>query len=481
VWVERVYDIAPVVIQNLMVSFKGWQVHRVRYLTAAHKNAQKVLLSNEQRSLEELKDLQFQEFHSFVEHCYRFSPYYRHKFDLQGLLPNDIKKPEDICLIPITLKQDLRTYTEKFFTQGIRSVMIDIHTSGTTGSPLTVYFSREDIGWRHAFLERCRRWAGVRIGQRRASFTGRSIIPGQQKGPPFWRFNRPGNQLFFSSYHLSPRNLSSYLKALANFKPEIIDGYPSSIHIIAEHILRSNNVGLITPYAILVTAETLLSHQKKAIETAFQTKVYNQYASSEGAPFISECREGQLHVHLDSGLIEILRPDGEPARTGELGEMVVTSFTTHVTPLLRYAIGDVAVPEKDVANCRCGLPFPIVEAIIGRIDDILYTPDRGYVGRLDTVFKKLPNSVIEAQIIQTSPGEIILRIVPDKPRYTKEHGHLVVEEMRKRLGYGVAIRIEEVEKIPRYANGKIRSVVNMCMDMLPKYLRYSDASPELYT
>jgi phenylacetate-CoA ligase len=476
---ERIYGFSPIFVQNILVSLKGWQIHRVRYLSAAHYRMKEILLANEGRALHELKHLQFQELRSFIEDCYRLSPYYRCKFDALGLHPDDIKRSEDFSLVPVTPKQDLRAHTHEFFTQEIRRGMIDVHTSGTTGSPLTVYFSPEDIGRRYAFLERCRRWAGVHIGQRRASFTGRSIIPERQIRPPFWRYNRPGNHLLFSSYHLSTENLPAYVRALADFQPEIIDGYPSAIHVVAEHILRTDNVGLIVPRAILVSAETVLPHQRKAIETAFQTRFFNQYASSEGAPFISECKEGKLHVHLDSGVIEILKPDGAPAQPGELGEMVVTSFTTHVTPLLRYAIGDLAIPADEQTRCKCGLPFPVVEVLVGRVDDILYTPDRGYVGRLDTVFKKLPNSIVEAQIIQTSPKEVVLRLVPDRERYKKEHAELVVEEMRKRLGYVVTIQVQEVEQIPRSANGKMHPVINMCSDMLPKALRYSDSLSEL--
>ena len=429
---------------------------------------------NELCALPDVQSIQWQELHAFIKHCYTFSPYYRRRFDAQGLRPEDIKHPEHLSFVPVTPKQDLRACTEVFFTQNIRRGMVAVHTSGTTGSPLCVYFSSKDIGWRYAFLERCRQWAQVQIGQRRASFTGQSIIPEQQKAPPFWRHNRPGNQLLCSAYHLSSKNLCAYVEALADFQPEIIDGYPSAIHVVAEQLLRTGDVGLITPDAILVSAETVLPHQRRAIETAFQTKLYNQYASSEGAPFISECQEGRLHVHLDSGVIEILRPDGTPAPPGELGELVVTSFTTHVTPLLRYAIGDAAVPRDGTTPCQCGLPFPTVEAIIGRVDDFLYTPDRGYVGRLDTVFKQLPNSIIEAQIVQTSPERVVLRLVPDPERYRPEHAHLVVEEMRKRLGQVVCIQTEEVEQIPRSANGKMRPVINMCNEALPPSLRYSD-------
>ena len=207
----------------------------------------------------------------------------------------------------------------------------------------------------------------------------------------------------------------------------------------------------------------------------FLSKLYNQYASSEGAPFVSECQEGRLHIHLDSGLIEVLDPNGAPVEPGQPGQMVVTSFTSHITPLLRYAIGDMAVPAVEEGGCVCGLPFPVLDSLTGRVDDILYTPDRGYVGRLDTVFKKLPNSVVEAQIVQTAPEQIILRLVPDRERYQPEHAGLVIEEMRRRLGQVVDIQVEEVAVIPRTANGKMRPVVNLCSAQLPPPLRYSSS------
>ncbi len=473
-WSDKIYSLAPIALQNVMASVQGWKIHRIRYGCSAHWQANQILERNEKYSLDILREKQFQQFLTFLNHCYRFSPYYRRKFKKIGLRPEDIQRPDDICHIPITPKEDFRANTNDFFTHKIRHGMIAVHTSGTTGSPLTVYFSRRDIAWRFSFLERCRRWAGVRIGQRRASFTGQMIIPARQVKPPFWRFNRPGNQLLFSSYHLAPENLPAYVEALERFQPEIVDGYPSSIHILSQQIEQDGKIGMINPRAILVSAETVFPHQRAVIERAFQCKIYNQYASSEGAPFVSECREGRLHVHLDSGLIEVLRPDGSSVQVGEGGQMVVTSFDTHITPLLRYAIGDMAIPAHESSQCPCGLPFPFVEALVGRVDDVLYSPDRGYVGRLDTVFKELPNSIIEAQIIQRSPDRISLRLVPDKKRFTPEHVNMILGEMRKRLGSMVAISVEEVPFIPRMANGKMRPVINLCEKYLPEALRYSN-------
>ena len=478
-WSETLYSSLPIPLQNLATSVKGWQLHRARYRSRSFRQMALTLARNEQMTREALDKLQFSMFQEFASHCVARSPYYRNLWKAHGIQPNEIRGRDDIRRIPIAQKQDLRGRTHEFLTRPVASSMTAVHTSGTTGSPLTVYFSAEDIGMRYAFLDRCRRWAGVRIGQKRATFTGRNLIPQRQTGPPFWRHNRPGNQLLFSSYHLSPENLPAYIEALERFQPELIDGYPSAIHIVADHILHSRRTPSLRVRAILVSAETVLPHQRETIEATFRAKLYNQYASSDGAPFISECARGQLHVHLDSGLIEILDTNGDPTPPGRVGQMVVTSFTTHVVPMLRFETGDAAIPCEQSIPCPCGLLFPVVEAIVGRIDDLLYTPDRGFIGRMDTVFKGVPNTIIEAQIVQTSSDTIVLRIVADRGAYKAEHGGRVVAEMRKKLGQRITIRVEEVESLPRSANGKLRTVVNLANELLPSALRNSSGIESL--
>jgi phenylacetate-CoA ligase len=475
-WSEDIYAALPVALQSVAVSLQGARLQAVRYRSASFRQTARMLERNEQLSLAALKELQFAAFRELAKHCFAHSLFYRRLWLSRGLYPDDIRSFGDIARIPIVRKQDLRHHTEEFFTQRASRRMTTVHTSGTTGSPLTVRFSQEDIGRRYAFLERCRRWAGVRIGQKRATFTGRNLLAEGQTQPPFWRYNWPGQQLLFSSYHLASANLPAYVDALESFQPEIIDGYPSSIHAVADHILRCGRVHTIHPRAILTSAETVLPHQRQTIEAAFRAKLYDQYASSEGAPFISECRNGRMHVHVDSGLIEILNAEGEPAAPGQVGEMVVSSFTTRVVPLLRFAMGDTAIASKETDACPCGLPFPVIETIVGRMDDVLYTPDRGLVGRLDTVFKGLPSSIVEAQIVQTSAETVVLRLVPDRSRYRPEHARQLVRQMRSKLGQVVAIEVEELCEIPRSANGKMRSVINLCAPNLGRSAQPAAAS-----
>ena len=133
-----------------------------------------------------------------------------------------------------------------------------------------------------------------------------------------------------------------------------------------------------------------------------------------------------------------------------------TSFTNDAFPLLRYRLGDVVVLGEE--GCPCGRRFPVVDRIVGRLDDVLVTPDGRRVGRLDPVFKGR-RTIREAQVVQETESGVRVRIVPG-PDYTDEDGLAVVRELEARLGTEMRIVVERVEGIERTAGGKFRAVVN---------------------
>ena len=154
----------------------------------------------------------------------------------------------------------------------------------------------------------------------------------------FWRFNSAYNQKLYSTFDMRYENLDYYVTDLNKFAPEIINGFVSAIYQLAKYIIDQKRTIVFKPKAIFTTSETLLPIHRVIIEKAFQAKVFNQYASAEGAPFITECVAGKLHYNIDTGIIE----------PQEDGRMLVTSFTTHGTPLIRYNIGDsiTLTPKK---------------------------------------------------------------------------------------------------------------------------------------
>lgn len=456
---ESLYSVSPVIFQNIMVSGQGLIFKRQRF-NDNFENELKATIERSSWSQERLNDWQFNMLIDFLNYAKSSSPYWSEKLS-SIKIDIDIKDINDLRKIPIMEKESLRSLSDKVLSLSVDPAsLIKTSTSGTTGSPMQVGLTCTDMQKRMAFLYRMLNLFNIEPMARSVRFSGRTIFPRANKNKIFWRYNKSMNQLLMSSYDLHPDNLKLYIEKLINYRPVFIDGYPSSIYILARFINANGYSGQIRPKAIMTTAETLEDFQKLEIQEAFgHCPVINQYASSEGAPFITQDPDGELVVNTDSGVFEFVKPGtDEPAKPGELAEMLVTSFTTHAYPLIRYRIGDsVLLPKTPRVSCFWGMP--VVEKIIGRQDDIIFTEDRGYVGRLDPVFKKSPSTIIESQIEQVSINKFILRVVPDhRSGYDSSQLDGIVNEMKLRLG-NVEVEVEECISIPRGASGKLRAVI----------------------
>lgn len=221
----------------------------------------------------------------------------------------------------------------------------------------------------------------------------------------------------------------------------MIEGYPSAISILAKWVLEEDFK--ITLKAVLVTAETLSEEQKQIIEKAFNCPTVNYYGSTEGAPMITQCEYGHMHLDMETGIIEFLNDQGEKADSGELARMIVTSFASNSTPLIRYDIGDLALLSGK--PCQCNRPGIVIDEIVGRVDDIFVTPEKGYVGRLSTSLKLFSSKVKRAQIQQLSLTEFKLLIETDAEIDDNEIS-TVIEDLYTKLGQ-VNIEVEIVKEI----------------------------------
>jgi phenylacetate-CoA ligase len=254
---------------------------------------------------------------------------------------------------------------------------------------------------------------------------------------------------------MSEPNLEHYYGALTKIQPEELIGYPSSLFILSKYIKR-RNLKAFRPKAIFTTAETLLEHQRALIEDVFEQMVVDQYGCTEMALFVSQCEKGTYHVHPEHGIVEVLDEHGDPVAPGEEGEAVCTGFVNYAMPVVRYRLGDrLALSDE---QCPCGRHFPVIKQIIGRVDDILTTPDGRPLGRLDPVFKGM-SGINETQIVQTDPDRLVFRITADHNFSAKNQAELLYEA-RKRTGGLMRIDIELVNEIPKDRNGKFRSVIS---------------------
>jgi len=344
------------------------------------------------------------------------------------------------------------------------SAYATVKSSGTTGRPLAVPYTRSAYQKEYAFWWYHRSFGGVRRGDRVATFAGHRVVHIDRDRPPFWVFNPAENQLIFSSYHFHERHMPAFVDALERFRPDFIHGYPSSIYLVARHLLESGRRPGWRPKMIAAASETTLDFQRAAIEAAFGCKLYVWYGNTEFAGHAEECARGRLHLQPYHSHARIVGPDGRDVAPGEEGRIVATNWTNTAFPLINYDTRDVARLSA-TQTCGCEMAGPILDYILGRVEDYVYTADGRAVGRLDHLFKDAEH-VRNGQIEQVEAGALIVR-VEREPGYSAAVEATILAEARNRLGRDVRVTFDYVDEIPKNKNGKFKFVIQRAPRIAP--------------
>jgi len=448
---ERLYAASPPWLQDLLITGYGLRLQRLRY-GGIHDATFHRLLETERLDAAALRQMQLDRLRATLQAAASEVPFYRER----GGLPSQLRTLDALSEAPLLRKAEVQAAGESMVSRhhfGKR--LVTIHTGGTTGTPLHVRCDRETLQRNYAFFARLKSWAGIETGARVATFAGRTLVPEAGAGR-YWRRNRAANTWLFSSYHIGPDTVESYVRDLARIGPELIDAYPSSLEPIARHLLATG-IHEVHPRAIITSSETLLPEARALFESAFGCPVHDHYGGAEMVALISECEHHTLHVNPEFGVVELLDETGHPVGPGEAGEIVATGFINPVMPLIRYATGDLAVRGPD-EPCACGRAFPRVDRIEGRMDDVIRTPEGHRVGRMDPVFKVL-HTPLETRIVQDALDHITVEYVSSGAMPEGEETALR-GELRKRLGPLMRVTVTRVEAIPRTRRGKLRTVVS---------------------
>jgi phenylacetate-CoA ligase len=290
----------------------------------------------------------------------------------------------------------------------------------------------------------------------RATFSGRMSEPNPNSPGPFYRFNKAENQVYFSPFHLSPKNARHYVDALHRHGIQWMTGYAVSYFLLAQHILEQK-IQVPKLRAIITTSEKVTRGMRDVIELAFQTRVYEEYSTVESSLFASECEQGRLHMSPDVAVVEILRPDGTPCGPGEPGEVVATSLIRGYQIFVRYALGDVAAWSGEA--CPCGRAMPVIQEVMGRTEDVVVGLDGRRLVRFHGIFVDQPN-IREGQIIQEARDRIRVKVVPTVG-FGDADATDVIRRVQQRLTIGVKVIVEQVDSIPRTKAGKFQAVVSL--------------------
>ena len=447
---ENIYSILPSWAKDIAVNLEGYKIKRSRYSPGFFS-----LLEEAKKrtywSKDEIIAFRNKRLRDFVIHCYQSVPYYQHKFKEWEVDPFSIKTLDDLSAkIPILTKKEVQDNINDLISDKIpKKDRITSHTSGTTGGGLHFLTTMESIQKLWAVWWRYRQWYGIKIDTWCGYFGGRTIILPNQNRPPFWRYNYPGKQIIFSSYHMSKDNLRYYIEELNRTKPLWLHGYPSLLSLLASYIIETGDKLSYKVKWITIGAENLLSYQKKLISDAFGINPIQHYGLAEAVANISQCEEGNLHVDEDLSAVEFI-----PNSFGSF-KIIGTNFTNLAMPLLRYDTQDLAVPIK--GSCSCGRPGRLVKQIDGRLEDYVILKNSAKIGRLDHIFKDLI-MVREAQIYQEYPGKIEMRIVK-REGYSDKDEKKLLKETYSRLG-DIDISIKYVKSLERTKTGKLRFVIS---------------------
>lgn len=204
---------------------------------------------------------------------------------------------------------------------------------------------------------------------------------------------------------------------------------------------------------MLTCAESLLDHQRRLVVQVLDCPVYDFYNQNERACLVSTCEEGTYHIHEEYAFVE-LAPTGAPGTRS----IITTSFHNRAMPLIRYQTDDLAEVGGPGADCACGRSYASLGRIIGRVEDVVVTPDGRHVGRLDAAFKYSPG-IRMSQVVQDSPDLIEVRIVPAATYSARDRDRLD-EELHARLGQAIGIHYQLVDDIAPGKNGKVKFMVS---------------------
>ena len=416
---------------------------------------------------EELKELQLENLKLLVSRLYHDVPFYRNEFQKIGIMPEDIKSLDDLANLPFTTKQDLRdNYPYGLFAKPL-SQIVRIHaSSGTTGKPTVVGYSRNDIAIWSEIVARSMVCAGadsnsiVQVSYGYGLFTGGLGL------------HYGSERLGASVIPMSGGNTEKQIMLMKDFGATILCCTPSYAIYLAEAIEEMGiDLSDISLKAGIFGAEPWSEGMRATIEKKLNIKAYDIYGLSEimgpGVAIECECQNG-LHIWEEHFIPEIIDPVTlKPLPYGEKGELVFTTITKEGLPLLRYRTKDITKLTEE--KCECGRTHVRMEKISGRTDDMLII--RGvnvFPSQVESVLLEIGEVEPHYQLIVTRDGSLdVLEILVELSEKSFSDKISILEALERRiknrihsvLGVSAKIRFVEPKVIPR-SEGKATRVID---------------------
>lgn len=427
--------------------------------------------------LDQLRQLQSERLVSLVGYLQDKSDFYRAKFIESGLSPDDIRSIEDISKLPITYKQDLRDhYPFGLFTVP-KNELQRIHcSSGTTGKPTVVGYTKEDVDLFSEVVARSLQAAGAKPGMQLHNAYGYGIFTGGLG------LHYGAEKLGMSVLPISGGMTARQVDLIIDFQPEVLCCSPSYALTIADEFAKrgiaAKDISL--KYAVL-GSEPWTEIIRHHIEERLGVHATNIYGLSEiigpGVSMEDFEEKGGSYIWEDHFYPEILDPvTKEPLPLGEEGVLVITTLTKKAMPLLRYWTNDITSLYYDENAKRTMVKM---KPILGRADDMLIV--RGvnvYPSQIEEAFSHIKGVVPNYYLTPIEKEQMCIALDIDVEiddeliaaenltvnsveyfNFTENFGKSIENEIKKRVGITTTIKIHPQDSLPKCEGGKINRIL----------------------
>jgi phenylacetate-CoA ligase len=418
--------------------------------------------------LEDLKNLQSERLVSLVRYVYERCPLYKKKFDEIGVLPSDIKGIEDITQLPFTTKMDMRdSYPWGLFSRP-RTDLVEIHvSSGTTGNPTLVGYTRDDIRLWGEVMARALCCAGAERDDTIQIAYGYGLFTGGLG------FHYGAMEMGLTIIPTSSGQTKRQIKIMQDIQPRILACTPSYCLYMVDAAKEMGIDPRSSSWQIAVLgAEPWSEAMCHEIEQAWDLLATDIYGLSEicGPGVAQECPyKSGLHLCSDVFYPEVIDPEtGRPVPEGQDGELVITTLTKQGIPMIRYRTRDIVSMTHE--PCRCGRTSPRTSKIKGRTDDMIVV--RGinvFPSQIEHVLLGIEGTHPHYQIVidrkEHKLDEVEIVVEVDETIFSDEikRMHAIEQKIKKEiesvLSIGVNVRLVEPKTIAR-SEGKAQRVID---------------------
>ncbi len=326
---------------------------------------------------------------------------------------DEIQHLKDIVKLPVLTKDMLKKHGKELLTRKEKG-LIKNHTSGTTGTPLTVWQDWASVWREQAYFVCYRKRCGYQYGEPMVSLRGnlgRNDISLKV---------HVSNTLFLSSYNINAQTAETYHRLIVKHHPKAIEGYPSSLYSLAL-MLRDKGLECHIPVAF-TSSETLHDYQRNLIEKIFHTQVYDHYGTTERTIRLEESLDHKGYYEDPGYGIEEYHDD----------YVLTTSLINDAFPLIRYKTNDRVVLKNNTILAHAS--DPMVERVEGRSASFIIGKDgTKYNDAALTFIFKDAHGVRLAQFVQNEVGKIILNIVPEND-FSENDKEEVLKNIDQKIG-----------------------------------------------